>query len=215
MLRIIIVDDHVLFREGLAAILRQETDIEIVALVGTVQEAVEAARSQKPDLVLMDFSLPDGTGADATRQIIQDNPTCKVVFMTMSEREDDLLAAVRSGAAGYLLKNMPPSKLVASLRAVQQGESALSRSMTFKVMKELSRTKGSEPAGDPALGGLTRREREVLVELAAGKSNHEIARQLFISENTVKYHVHAILEKLHLSDRKDAARFAKEHGIKS
>jgi DNA-binding NarL/FixJ family response regulator len=214
MQRIIIVDDHVLFREGLAAILRQEADIEVVGLVGTVQDAVEAARTLKPDLVLMDFSLPDGTGAEATRQIVQEFPACKVVFMTMSEREDNLLAAVRSGAVGYLLKNMSPSKLVASLRSVQQGESARSRSMTLRVMKELSRTKEPEHPGDPALGGLTPREREVLVELAAGKSNREIAHQLFISENTVKYHVHAILEKLHLSDRKEVARFAREHGIK-
>jgi len=213
-MRIIIVDDHVLFREGLAAIVREEADIEVVGLVGTVQEAVEAALALKPDIVLMDFSLPDGSGADATRKIIQEYPGCKVVFMTMSEKDEDLLAAIRSGAVGYLLKNMTPSKLVAALRSVQQGESALSRSMTLQLMKELSRTKEPEPSGDPALGKLTQREKDVLAELAAGKSNQEIARQLFISENTVKYHVHSILEKLNLRDRKEAARFAREHGVK-
>lgn len=213
-MRIIIVDDHVLFREGLAAIVREEADIEVVGLVGTVQEAVEAALALKPDIVLMDFSLPDGSGADATRKIIQEYPGCKVVFMTMSEKDEDLLAAIRSGAVGYLLKNMTPSKLVAALRSVQQGESALSRSMTLQLMKELSRTKEPEPSGDPALGKLTQREKDVLAELAAGKSNQEIARQLFISENTVKYHVHSILDKLNLRDRKEAARFAREHGVK-
>ncbi len=213
-MRIIIVDDHNLFREGLAAILRQEADIEVAGLVGTVQEAVDAAQALKPEIVLMDFSLPDGTGADATRLILQDNPACKVVFLTMSEKDEDLLVAIRSGAVGYLLKNMAPSKLAAALRSVQKGESALSRSMTLRLMQEFSRTKASEPSGDPALGRLTSREKDILAELAAGKSNQEIARQLYISENTVKYHVHSILEKLNLQDRKEAAQFAREHGVK-
>ena len=100
----------------------------------------------------MDFSLPDGTGADATRKIIQDYPGCKVVFMTMSDRDEDLLAAIRSGAVGYLMKNMTPSKLVAALRSVQQGESALSRSMTLRLMQEFSRTKAPEHLGTRRLG---------------------------------------------------------------
>ncbi len=214
MMKVIIVDDHNLFREGLAAIIRQEPDIEVIGLVGTVQEAVDEVRALKPDIVLMDFILPDGSGAEATRKIIQDNPDCKVVFMTMSDREEDLLTAIRSGAVGYLLKNISPSKLVAALRSVQRGESALSRSMTLQLMKEFSRTKEPEPMGEPALGKLTPREKDILAELAAGKSNHEIASNLFISENTVKYHVHAILEKLNLKDRKEAARFAKENRAK-
>lgn len=213
-MKILIVDDHNLFREGLAAILQQQSDIEVVGLVGTVHGAVDSALALRPDVVLMDFSLPDGTGADATRQIIQDYPACKVVFMTMSERDEDLIAAIRSGAVGYLMKNMTPSKLLVALRAVEKGESALSRSMTLRLMAELSRTREPEPSADPALGKLTRREKEVLVELAGGKSNLEIARQLYISENTVKYHVHSLLDKLNLRDRSEAARFAREHGIK-
>jgi DNA-binding NarL/FixJ family response regulator len=214
MIKIIIVDDHILFREGLAAIIRQEADIQVVGLVGSVKEAVEAVHRLKPDIVLMDFNLPDGTGAEATQMIIQDAPGCKIVFMTMSERDEDLLTAIRSGAVGYLLKNMTPSKLIDALRAVQQGEGALSRSMTLKVIKELSRTKATEPAGDPAMGKLTHREKDILVELASGKSNREISQTLYISENTVKYHVHSILEKLNLEDRKEAARFALEHGLR-
>jgi two-component system nitrate/nitrite response regulator NarL len=214
MINILIVDDHVLFREGLAAIIRQERDIQVVGLIGTVHEAIESARKLNPDIILMDFNLPDGTGAEATQKIIQELPDCKIVFMTMSERDDDLLAAIRSGAVGYLLKNISPSKLVASLRAVQEGESALSRSMTLKVMKELSRIKEPEHIAEPALGKLTRREKDILMEIAAGKSNQEISKQLYISENTVKYHVHSILKKLNLSDRKEAARFAREHGFK-
>ncbi|HSF82575.1 MAG TPA: response regulator transcription factor [Anaerolineales bacterium] len=212
-MRIVIVDDHNLFREGLAAIICQEADIEVVGLGGTVQEAVEAVRQLKPDIVLMDFILPDGTGAEATRQIIQDNPNCKVVFMTMSDKDEDLLAAIRSGAVGYLMKNISPSKLVAALRSVQKGESALSRSMTLRLMKEFSQTEAPEPYLDPALGKLTPREKDVLAELATGKSNQEIAYQLFISENTIKYHVHSILDKLNLRDRKEAARFARQHGL--
>lgn len=212
-MRIFIVDDHNLFREGLAAILQQEADIEVVGLAGNVQEAIEAVSLLKPSIVLMDFSLPDGTGADATRTIIQDYPDCKVVFMTVSDRDEDLWTAIRSGAVGYLMKNMSPSKLVAALRSVHKGESALSRSMTLRLMREFSRTKEPEPAGDPTMGALTQREREILVEIAAGKSNNEIARQLFISENTVKYHVHSLLEKLNLRNRKEAAKFAREHGI--
>lgn len=212
-MRIVIVDDHNLFRQGLATLLQQEADIEIAGLAGSISEAIEVVRTHKPDIVLMDFSLPDGSGADATRLILQENPACKVVFITMSEREEDLLAAVRSGAVGYLLKNMSITKLVAALRAVQAGESALSRTMTLRVMQELARSKAPELAGDPTLGKLTEREKEVLALLAGGKSNLEIAEQLFISENTVKYHVHSILEKLNLRSRKEAANFAREHGL--
>jgi DNA-binding NarL/FixJ family response regulator len=209
-MKIIIVDDHILFREGLAAIIRSESDIEIIGHAGTVQEAIETVKLLKPDMVLMDFSLPDGTGADATRAILKEHPKCKIIFLTMSEQDEDLFAAIRSGAKGYLLKNMHPSKLISTLRSVQQGESALSRSMTLRLMEELARGKASSPAADPTL---TRREMEVLRELASGVSNQQIAQHLFISENTVKYHVHSILEKLNLSDRRDAAIYAREHGL--
>ena len=213
MIKIVIVDDHVLFREGLAYIIRLEADMEVVGLVGTVQEAVESVGALKPDIVLMDFSLPDGTGAEATSKIINEYPNIKIIFLTMSESDENLFAAIRSGAKGYLLKNMSPSKLMASLRSVQQGESALSRSMTLRLMEELSRTKEPERVGDAALAKLTRREQDVLVGLAAGKTNKEIASQLYLSENTVKYHVHSILEKLNLPDRREAAKFAMEHGV--
>ena len=213
-MKIIIVDDHVLFREGLALIMRQEPDIEVVDLVGTVQAAVDSIRDRKPDIVLMDFNLPDGTGVDATRKIIQENSNCKIIFLTMSDDDETLFAAIRSGAKGYLLKNMSPSKLITTLRSVQRGESALSRSMTLRLMGEFSRTKESEKVGQPALAKLTAREREVLIAIMTGKTNKEIAGELFIAENTVKYHVHLILEKLNIPDRKELARFAKEHNLK-
>jgi DNA-binding NarL/FixJ family response regulator len=209
-MKIVIVDDHILFREGLAAIIRSESDIEIIGQAGSVQEAVELVKELKPDLALMDFGLPDGTGADATRAILKEHPHCKVVFLTMSEKDDDLFAAIRSGAKGYLLKNMRPTKLVSSLKSVQMGESALSRMMTLRLMEELARTKEPPQSLEPTL---TRRELEVLRELALGLSNQDIAERLFISENTVKYHVHSILEKLNLTDRRDAALYARENRL--
>jgi len=209
-IRLVVVDDHILFREGLAAIICSGSNIEVVGQAGSVREAIEVVRSLSPDMVLMDFGLPDGTGAEATKVILKEQPECKIVFITMSEEDDDLFAAIRSGAKGYLLKNMHPQKLIAALRSVQDGESALSRSMTMRVMEELSHTTRPEY---PAEITLTRREIDVLRAIAAGHSNMEIANRLFITENTVKFHVHSILEKLHLSDRRDAAEYARKHGL--
>lgn len=209
-IRLVVVDDHILFREGLIAIVRSAPDVEIVGQAGSVTEAIQLVRTIKPDIVLMDFGLPDGTGADATRAILKEYPECKIVFLTMSEDDEDLFMAIRSGARGYLLKNLHPAKLISTLRSVQQGESALSRTMTLRVMEELSRTRKTEY---PAEVTLTHREIDVLRAVATGLSNHDIANHLFITENTVKYHVHSILEKLKLSSRKEAAAYARQHGL--
>lgn len=211
MIKIIIVDDHILFREGLASIIRSEADIEVVGLAGTVHDAVEMAARIKPDIILMDFSLPDGTGADATSLILDTHPGCSIIFLTMTDEDENLFGAIRSGAKGYLLKDMHPSKLVASIRSVHKGESALSRSMTLRLMKELSQTR--KPDAFQTAPTLTRRELDVLRAISAGKTNQEIGKDLFLSENTVKYHVHSILEKLHLKDRREAAAFARERGL--
>jgi DNA-binding NarL/FixJ family response regulator len=213
MLRLVLVDDHALFLEGLASILRLEPDIEIVGLAGSVKEAVEMVHSLKPEIVLMDFSLSDGTGADATRMILDEHPECKIVFLTMSENDENLFSAIRSGAKGYLLKNMSPSKLIAAVRAVQRGESAVSRAMTLRLMEELSRTDEPDQFRDSQVETLTQRELDVLRELAKGMTNREIAERLYISKNTVKYHVHSILDKLDLPNRGEAAKFAKKHGL--
>ncbi len=213
MIRVIIVDDHILFREGLKSIIGSEPDIEIVGLAGSVEEAVEIIHLTKPDVVLMDFILPDGTGVDATRAILAENPNCNVLFLTMSEENNDLFAAIRSGAKGYLSKNLRPSKLVAAIKAIQQGESSLSPQMTLRLMEELSRTKPPELPVDPRLSKLTDRELDVLRELATGKTNQEIGETLFLAENTVKYHMHSILGKLKLPDRKSVTSFAREHSL--
>ena len=141
---------------------------------------------------------------------MQECPESKVVFLTMSEEDEDLFTAIRSGAKGYLLKNLHPTKLLSTLRSVQNGESALSRTMTLRVMEELSRTRKPEYPSDITL---TLREIDVLRAIAAGLSNQDIANHLFITENTVKYHVHSILEKLKLSSRKEAAAYARTHGL--
>ncbi len=213
MIKVLIVDDHILFREGLAAIISTEPDITIVGLAGNVREAVETARGAKPDIILMDFGLPDGSGVDATRLILSEQPGCKIIFLTVFEDDDNLFAGIRSGAKGYLLKNMRPAKLVASIRSVYQGESALSRSMTLRLMDELSRTSRTERQVDPAADKLTARELEVLREITAGSTNQEIAQRLFLSENTVKHHIHSILDKLDITDRKAAASYARSHDL--
>ncbi len=213
MINVLIVDDHVLFREGLAAIIHAEADIHIAGLAGSVKEAVEMAQEVKPDIILMDFGMPDGTGVDATRLILKDLPACKIIFLTVFEDDENLFAGIRSGAKGYLLKNMRPAKLVASIRAVYQGESALSRTMTLRLMEELSRAAVPERRVDPMIDKLTARELDVLREITAGATNQEIAQHLFLSENTVKHHIHSILDKLNIADRKAAANFARMSGI--
>ena len=210
-MKLLIVDDHILFREGLASIIRPELDIEIVGLAGSVRDAVEMAGRLKPDVVLMDFSLPDGTGVDATHQILEAHDQCRIIFLTMLEEDENLLSAIRSGARGYLLKNTHPSKLVAEIRSVFEGESALESSMTFRMMKKLSQAKVSDVSRTSPT--LTFRELDVIRAIANGKTNEEIGKELFLSTNTVKFHVHSILDKLHLKNRKDAANYAKKSGL--
>jgi DNA-binding NarL/FixJ family response regulator len=213
MIRVLIVDDHTLIREGLAAILRAEADLSVVGLAGTVAEAIALATRLVPDLILMDYSLPDGTGVEATRMILSQQPDCRIVFLSISDTDEGLFAAVRSGARGYLLKNMQPSKLVASLRAVYAGESALSRAMMLRVMHALAQTEAPSVPGSNGLAQLSPRELQVLRELSRGRTNQEIAVSLGISENTIKAHVHSILDKLDLPDRRAAAVYAQAHGL--
>jgi DNA-binding NarL/FixJ family response regulator len=203
-----IVDDHVLFREGLTSLLLGEQGMSVVAQAGSVREAITMARQHRPEVVLMDFSLPDGSGAEASQIILQEQPGCKIVFLTVYEADEKLLAAVRSGAKGYLLKNVPVSKLISSLRGLEEGEAALSRKMTARLMEELSRDRQVEEM-KKNLPALSERELDVLRELVNGASNREIAQKLFISENTVKHHLHNILAKLDVHNRRQAVELAR------
>jgi len=210
-MKILIVDDHILFREGLISLLKSHRKYEIVGEAGTVKQAVEQARLLKPDLILMDFHLPDGTGLEATQLIISSLPQCKIVFITVSEEDDNLFRALRSGASGYILKNVPIDQLLKSLDRLERGEIAMSSDMTTRVIKEFARSQPQNSLKPSETTKLSRREIEILCELARGSSNQEIARSLFISENTVKHHIHSILTKLELKDRHEAARYARDH----
>jgi len=208
--RILVVDDHILFREGLSSLLRSTVDFEVVGNAGSVYEAIHLARELRPDIILMDFSMPDGTGVDATKVILPDLPKCKIVFLTMYESDEKLFEALRAGAKGYLPKNTPSLNLAASLRALANDELALSRQLMSRVVDEFSRMRRPEP-DDKSLAKLSTREMEVLRELENGASNQEIAKRLYLSENTVKHHIRSILEKLQVPNRRQAGLIASNH----
>lgn len=212
-MKVLIVDDHILFREGLAGLLRSQADMQVVGECGSVQEAIETVQVVQPDVILMDFSLPDGTGLDATRAIINLMPEAQIIFLTVHDNDERLIAAMRSGAKGYLLKNLSVNKLLASLRALERGEAAISRTMMARILEEFAQAEANPQPEPSPLIGLTSREIEVLQELALGITNQEIANRLYISENTVKNHIHNILEKLKLNNRREAIEFAHRHGL--
>jgi len=209
---ILVVDDHVLFREGLVGLFNSTPDFHVADQAGTVRESIEKAFCFKPDIILMDFSLPDGTGLDATRAILKELPECKIIFLTVYETNENLLEAIHLGAKGYLLKNVSGSSLLASLRALSDGEIAMSRKMMSKVV-ELSRSSSSHPPRN-LLTKLSSREVDILIEVQDGASNLEIAQKLVLSENTVKHHIHSILEKLGVENRRQAGLLAKQLGLK-
>jgi len=214
-MKILIVDDHVLFREGLVGILQARPEFEVVGEAGTVSEAIEKARQYKPDMILMDWGLPDGDGSQASTQILAEQPECNIVFLTIYEADEKLFAAIRTGAKGYMLKNIPSAKLIRALLDVESGSSAISRKMTGQLMEEFSRTTEKHQMQPEAFYKLSPREMDVLQELVSGATNREIATELFISVNTVKHHIHSILDKLGVENRRQAADFARARGIKT
>jgi two-component system nitrate/nitrite response regulator NarL len=210
--KILVIDDHVLFRDGLVSLFHSTPDFHVVDQASTVKEGIEKAFHHRPDIILMDFSLPDGTGLDATRTILDELPKCKIIFLTVFETDENLLEAIRLGAKGYLLKNVSGASLLASLRALDQGEIAMSRKMLSRVV-EFSRSMPLPPASD-LLSKLSPREIDILYELQNEASNTEIAQHLFLSENTVKHHIHNILDKLNVKNRHQAGMLAKQMGLK-
>ena len=219
MMRIMLVDDHVLFREGLAGLLNGQPDMRVVGEAGAAPEALELARQVQPDLILMDVGLRTGNGVDAAASILAERPETNIVFLTMHEEDDLLFAGIRSGAKGYLLKNLPGARLLAYLRGVQQGEAAITPTMASRILVEFARLQPGGRGQPAALPGsvphteLTAREIEVLHELAMGASNREIAELFVISEGTVKNHVRSILSKLHVQNRRAAAHYARSRGL--
>ena len=213
-IRLLLVDDQALFREGLRTLLSVWPDLEVVGEAGNGAEAVETAVALRPDVVLMDLRMPVLDGVAATRRLRQELPDCKIIVLTTFDDDEHVFDGLRAGAVGYLLKDVPSEKLVEAIRAAAGGASFLQPSIAAKVLAEFTRlTPVSAPAAQPLVEPLSERELEILDLLAAGSSNREIANQLFIAEGTVKNHVTNILGKLGVRDRTQAALKAKELGL--
>jgi DNA-binding NarL/FixJ family response regulator len=208
-IRVLVVDDHALFRRGLQMVLEQEEDIEVVGEAGDGAEAVERAADSMPDIVLMDVRMPKRGGIDACTAIKDAVPSAKIIMLTISDEEADLYDAIKAGASGYLLKEISIEEVAAAIRAVNEGQSLISPSMASKLLTEfasmIKRTDDRQQVPTPRL---TDREMEVLKLVAKGLNNRDIAKQLFISENTVKNHIRNILEKLQLHSRMEAVVYA-------
>jgi DNA-binding NarL/FixJ family response regulator len=210
-IRAMIVDDHALFRRGLEMVLEEEQDIELVGQASDGAEAVEKAAESLPDVVLMDIRMPRSSGIEACRAMKEAAPSAKIVILTISDEEEDLFEAIRAGASGYLLKDIPLDEVADAVRAVHGGQSLINPSMAGKLLTEfatLARRDDGERAQEVPAPRLTEREMQVLKLVARGMNNRDIAKELFISENTVKNHVRNILEKLQIHSRMEAVMVA-------
>jgi DNA-binding NarL/FixJ family response regulator len=207
-IRVVVVDDQELFRRGLIMLVAAEEDIEVVGEASDGDEAAELAASTVPDVVLMDVRMPKRSGIEACRTIKQVAPSAKIIMLTVSDEEGDLYDAIKNGASGYLLKDASIDQVAQAIRVVADGQSLISPSMAAKLLEEFKTISsvGSKP--DVIMPKLTDRELEVLNLVARGLNNREIARDLYISENTVKNHVRNILEKLQLHSRMEAVMYA-------
>jgi len=208
-IKVIIADDHHVVRRGLLFFLKTQQDIEVIGEAKNGQEAVDMVSKLNPDVVLMDLSMPIMDGVMATKAIREADNEVKIIILTSYADQDHVIPAIRAGASGYQLKDIEPDELVQTIRDVLKGESKLHPKVTSHVMTHLS---GQNSNQQTKLDELTRREKEVLNELAKGKSNKEIASALYITEKTVKTHISNILSKLQLSDRTQAAIYAVKNG---
>jgi DNA-binding NarL/FixJ family response regulator len=208
-LRLLVVDDHEVVRQGLVSVLDRREGFEVVAQADTAAEAVAQARRYEPDIVVMDVRLPDGSGIEACREIRAELPATRVVMLTSYPDEQAVFSAIIAGASGYLLKQIRARDLVAALEAVGRGESLLDPVVTEKVLERVRRM--ASGGMDDELSGLTAQERKILVLVADGKTNKEIAAEVFLSDKTVKNYVSSILSKLNLERRAQAAAFMAKH----
>lgn len=212
-MKLLLADDHALFRDGLRSLLEAQ-GLDVAAEAANGREAVREARIHRPDIVLMDLFMPEMDGLAATRLISAELPDVQVIVLTASDDDADLFEAIKSGARGYLSKDLDAARLLAILDGAMRGEPALSPAVARKVLAELARPSAREEA--PPGPSLTERERDVLELLVSGvTSNRELAERLFVSENTVKYHLRNILDKLHLKNRAQVIAYALQHRLVS
>ena len=204
-LRLLVVDDHEVVRQGLVALLDRRPGFQVVAQAGSVQEAIAQARVQRPDIVVMDVRLPDGSGVEACREIRAELPETRVIMLTSFPDDEAVLSAIVAGASGYLLKQIRARDLVAALEAVGRGESLLDPAVTERVLERVRRIAKGESSDE--LSVLTPQEQKILLLVAEGKTNKEIAADVFLSDKTVKNYVSSILSKLNLERRAQAAAF--------
>ena len=210
-IRVLIADDHALFRHGLEMVLNDEDGIELVGQACDGAEAVQMAGEAVPDVVLMDIRMPKTSGIEAARRMKEVAPSAKIVILTISDEEEDLFEAIRAGASGYLLKDIPLDEVADAVRSVYGGQSLINPSMAGKLLTEfatLAKRDDEERAQELPAPRLTEREMQVLKLVARGMNNRDIAKELFISENTVKNHVRNILEKLQIHSRMEAVMVA-------
>ncbi len=209
-IRLIVVDDHEIVRQGLVALLDRRPGFQVVGEAGTVAEAVAEARRLEPDVVVMDVRLPDGSGVEACREIRAEQPETRVIMLTSYPDEEAVLSAIVAGASGYLLKQIRARDLVSALEAVGRGESLLDPAVTERVLERVRRIASGQYHDELAV--LTPQEQKILMLVAEGKTNKEIASEVFLSDKTVKNYVSSILSKLNLERRAQAAAFvAKQH----
>ena len=214
-IRILVVDDHTLFRRGLTALLSREAQFQVVGDAADAGEAQRRAQALQPDLILLDNHLPGVNGVDALPALREAAPAARVLMLTISEDERDLAAALRGGACGYLLKTMEGDALAAAIRRAMRGENVIADDMTGKLVAAFQAAAAPPPEAAPPAPGeaLSPREREIVRLIARGASNKEIGRELGIAETTVKIHVQHLLRKLGLNSRVQAAVYASEHGL--
>ena len=212
-IRILLIDDHSLLRSGIRLLLEKQPDFEVVAEAGDGIEGVKRAQQHKPDVILLDLNMPGLSGLETLQLLLQDNPDCAVIILTVSEEADELGQALRDGARGYLIKNIEGDALATAIRRASAGEAVIDSAMTAKLVAQF-RAQPQAAASTPAeRDKLTAREKEIVQCLAKGESNKEIARHLDVAESTVKIHVQNILKKLNLNSRVQVAVYAVEHGM--
>ena len=208
-IRVLVVDDHLIVRAGLRALLAEVPDMEVIGEAEDGRRATELARSLRPDVILMDLVMPKVDGIEAIRQITAEHPTARILALTSFSADDKVFPALKAGALGYLLKDTEPRDLVRAIRQVHRGESSLHPSVARKVLQEFHLPHAAEKSPER----LTARESEVLCQVAQGLTNQEIADTLFVSEATVRTHVSNILAKLHMANRVQATLYALKTGI--